>query len=197
MHNSRDSATYEQWYQEHTARDLLAEAVYGLPELHGDRIRTARLVGNPGCYPTGVILAAAPLVEAGVIDSDSLIADCKSGVSGAGKEPTLTTHFCEANEGLKAYKVGEHRHTPEIEKELSSIAGRPIKVVFTPHLVPMSRGILLSFSHMGCTFIPKTQFMCCHISIFIIFLPFRWVIPLFSINYKIILIIPQELWVKC
>jgi N-acetyl-gamma-glutamyl-phosphate reductase len=89
-----------------------------------------------------VILAAAPLVEAGVIDSDSLIADCKSGVSGAGKEPTLTTHFCEANEGLKAYKVGEHRHTPEIEKELSSIAGRPIKVVFTPHLVPMSRGIL-------------------------------------------------------
>lgn len=138
----RDSATYEQWYQEHTAKDLLAEAVYGLPELHGDSIRTARLVGNPGCYPTGVILAAAPLVEAGVIDSDSLIADCKSGVSGAGKEPTLTTHFCEANEGLKAYKVGEHRHTPEIEKELSSIAGRPIKVVFTPHLVPMSRGIL-------------------------------------------------------
>jgi len=138
----QDSATYEQWYQEHTARDLLAEAVYGLPELHGDRIRTARLVGNPGCYPTGVILVAAPLVAAGVIDSDSLIADCKSGVSGAGRAPTLTTHFCEANEGFKAYKVGEHRHTPEIEKELSSIAERPIKVVFTPHLVPMSRGIL-------------------------------------------------------
>jgi N-acetyl-gamma-glutamyl-phosphate reductase len=138
----RDAAVYEQWYQEHTAKDLLAEAVYGLPELHRDKIRSARLVGNPGCYPTGVILAAAPLLAAEVLDSDSLIADCKSGVSGAGRTPTLTTHFCETNEGFKAYKVGEHRHTPEIEQELSSLAGRAIKVVFTPHLVPMSRGIL-------------------------------------------------------
>ena len=138
----RDAAVYEQWYQEHTAKDLLAEAVYGLPELHRDKIRSARLVGNPGCYPTGVILAAAPLLAAAVLDSDSLIADCKSGVSGAGRTPTLTTHFCETNEGFKAYKVGEHRHTPEIEQELSSLAGRAIKVVFTPHLVPMSRGIL-------------------------------------------------------
>jgi N-acetyl-gamma-glutamyl-phosphate reductase len=87
-------------------------------------------------------LAAAPLLAAEVLDSDSLIADCKSGVSGAGRTPTLTTHFCETNEGFKAYKVGEHRHTPEIEQELSSLAGRSIKVVFTPHLVPMSRGIL-------------------------------------------------------
>jgi N-acetyl-gamma-glutamyl-phosphate reductase len=100
------------------------------------------LVGNPGCYPTGVILAAAPLLAAEVLDADSLIADCKSGVSGAGRTPTLTTHFCETNDGFKAYKVGEHRHTPEIEQELSSLAGRSIKVVFTPHLVPMSRGIL-------------------------------------------------------
>ena len=138
----RDSITYEQWYQEHQDKDLLAEAVYGLPELHADEIRSARLVGNPGCYPTGVILAAAPLVAAGVVDPDSLIADCKSGVSGAGRAATLTTHFCEANEGFKAYKVGEHRHTPEIEQELSEVAGRPIKVVFTPHLAPMSRGIL-------------------------------------------------------
>ena len=138
----RDAAVYEQWYQEHTAKDLLAEAVYGLPELHRDKIRSARLVGNPGCYPTGVILAAAPLLAAEVLDSDSLIADCKSGVSGAGRTPTLTTHFCETNEGFKAYKVGEHRHTPEIEQELRSLAGRSIKVVFTPHLVPMSRGIL-------------------------------------------------------
>jgi N-acetyl-gamma-glutamyl-phosphate reductase len=141
----RDSITYEQWYQEHQDKDLLAEAVYGLPELHADEIRAARLVGNPGCYPTGVILAAAPLVAAGVVDPDSLIADCKSGVSGAGRAATLTTHFCEANEGFKAYKVGEHRHTPEIEQELSEVAGRPIKVVFTPHLVPMSRGILTTF----------------------------------------------------
>lgn len=138
----RDPATYEEWYQEHTAKDLLSEAVYGLPELHADRIRSSRLVGNPGCYPTGVILSAAPLVAAGVVDLDSLIADCKSGVSGAGRAATMITHFCEVNEGLRAYKVGEHRHTPEIEQELSAIAGRPIRLVFTPHLVPMSRGIL-------------------------------------------------------
>jgi N-acetyl-gamma-glutamyl-phosphate reductase len=121
----RSPEIYEKWYQEHTARDFLAEAV-----------------GNPGCYPTGVILAAAPLLAAEMVDPDSLIADCKSGVSGAGRAPTLTTHFCEANEGFAAYKVAEHRHTPEIEQELSTIAKRPIKVVFTPHLVPMSRGIL-------------------------------------------------------
>ncbi len=138
----RSPEIYEKWYQEHRAKDLLAEAVYGLPELHGSKIRTANLVGNPGCYPTGVILAAAPLVAAGVVDPHSLIADCKSGVSGAGRAPTLTTHFCEANEGFTAYKVAEHRHTPEIEQELSILAERPIKVVFTPHLVPMSRGIL-------------------------------------------------------
>ena len=138
----RDSTTYEQWYQEHTAKGLLAEAVYGLPELHANEIRLARLVGNPGCYPTGVILAAAPLVAAEVVGLDSLIADCKSGVSGAGRAATLTTHFCEANEGFAAYKVAEHRHTPEIEQELSAVAGSALKVVFTPHLVPMSRGIL-------------------------------------------------------
>ncbi len=138
----RDPTTYEKWYQEHTAKDLLEDAVYGLPELHGKQIRSARLVANPGCYPTGVILAAAPLVSAGVVEPDSLIADCKSGVSGAGRAATLTTHFCETNEGFSAYKVGEHRHTPEIEQELSIVTGRSIKVVFTPHLVPMSRGIL-------------------------------------------------------
>ena len=138
----RDPTIYERWYQKHTEKDLLADAVYGLPELHADKIRSARLVGNPGCYPTGVILAAAPLVEAGAVNLDSLVADCKSGVSGAGRSATLTTHFCEANEGFAAYKVAEHRHTPEIEQELSALAGRAIKLVFTPHLVPMSRGIL-------------------------------------------------------
>jgi len=138
----RDVAVYEEWYQPHTARDLLAEAVYGLPELHADEIRKARLVGNPGCYPTGVILAAAPLVRRGVVVLESIIADCKSGVSGAGRAATLTTHYCEANEGFRAYSVGEHRHTPEIEQELSALAGQPLRVVFTPHLVPMSRGIL-------------------------------------------------------
>ena len=138
----RDAAVYEAWYQPHTAKDLLAEAVYGLPELHADEIREARLVGNPGCYPTGVILAAAPLVRRGVVMLESIIADCKSGVSGAGRAATLSTHYCEANEGLRAYSVGEHRHTPEIEQELAALAGRPLRVVFTPHLVPMSRGIL-------------------------------------------------------
>jgi N-acetyl-gamma-glutamyl-phosphate reductase len=138
----RDAAVYEAWYQPHTAGDLLAEAVYGLPELHADEIRKARLVGNPGCYPTGVILAAAPLVRHGVVTLESIIADCKSGVSGAGRAATLTTHYCEANEGFRAYSVGEHRHTPEIEQELSALAGQPLRVVFTPHLVPMSRGIL-------------------------------------------------------
>jgi N-acetyl-gamma-glutamyl-phosphate reductase len=141
----RDPAAYESWYQEHTAKDLLDQAVYGLPELYGEEIRSARLVGNPGCYPTGVLLAAVPLVAAGMVELDSLIADCKSGVSGAGRAANLTTHFCEANEGFKAYKVGEHRHTPEIEQELGAAAGRPIKIVFTPHLVPMSRGILTTF----------------------------------------------------
>ncbi|HYA01688.1 MAG TPA: N-acetyl-gamma-glutamyl-phosphate reductase, partial [Syntrophobacteria bacterium] len=138
----RDAGVYETWYQPHTAKDLLAEAVYGLPELHADEIRKARLVGNPGCYPTGVILAAAPLVRRGVVMLESIIADCKSGVSGAGRAATLTTHYCEVNEGFRAYSVGEHRHTPEMEQELSALAGRPLRVVFTPHLVPMSRGIL-------------------------------------------------------
>jgi N-acetyl-gamma-glutamyl-phosphate reductase len=138
----RDPAVYEQWYQEHTAKDLLSEAVYGLPELHADEIESARVVGNPGCYPTGVILSAAPLVAEGWVELNSLIADSKSGVSGAGRGASLTTHFCEANEGFRAYSVAEHRHTPEIEQELSQIAGEPIQIVFTPHLVPMSRGIL-------------------------------------------------------
>jgi N-acetyl-gamma-glutamyl-phosphate reductase len=138
----RNVAVYEEWYQPHTAKGLVDEAVYGLPELYRDKIGNARLVGNPGCYPTGVILAAAPLVSHGLVAFDSLIADCKSGVSGAGRAPTLTTHYCEVNEGFRAYSVGEHRHTPEIEQELSALAGRAMRIVFTPHLVPMSRGIL-------------------------------------------------------
>lgn len=138
----RDAAVYEAWYQPHKTPGLLSEAVYGLPELHREQIRTARLVGNPGCYPTSVILAAAPLLSARLIHPQSLIADSKSGVSGAGRGLSQTTHFCEVNEGFKAYKVGEHRHTPEIEQELSLMAGESVCITFTPHLVPMSRGIL-------------------------------------------------------
>jgi len=138
----RDPAVYEAWYQPHKTPELLAEAVYGLPELHRDAIRSARLVGNPGCYPTSIILAAAPLLSHGLVRPETLIADSKSGVSGAGRGVSLAVHYCEVNEGFKAYKVAEHRHTPEIEQELSLLAGTSLRINFTPHLVPMSRGIL-------------------------------------------------------
>ncbi|MBC7358879.1 MAG: N-acetyl-gamma-glutamyl-phosphate reductase [Desulfacinum sp.] len=138
----RDPAVYQAWYQEHTAPDLLAESVYGLPELYREAIARARLVGNPGCYPTSILLAAAPLLVHHLVDPQSLIADSKSGVSGAGRGLSLTTHFCEVHDGFRAYKVAEHRHTPEIEQELSVLAGRQVRISFTPHLVPMSRGIL-------------------------------------------------------
>lgn len=138
----KDAAVYEQWYQPHSAKDLLREAVYGLPEIHGSAVSRARLVANPGCYPTGVILGFAPLVQNQLVHLDSLIADCKSGVSGAGRTTALATQFCEVNEGFRAYKVAEHRHNPEMEQELSLLAGQPVQVTFAPHLAPMSRGIL-------------------------------------------------------
>jgi N-acetyl-gamma-glutamyl-phosphate reductase len=138
----RDQAVYEQWYQEHSAPQLLAEAVYGLPELYREAIKSARLVGNPGCYPTSVILGLAPLLSGDLIEPQSIIADCKSGVSGAGRGVSLTTLYCEVNDGFRAYKVAGHRHTPEMEQELGLLAGEPLTITFTPHLVPMSRGIL-------------------------------------------------------
>jgi N-acetyl-gamma-glutamyl-phosphate reductase len=138
----REVSLYEKWYQAHTAPELCAEAVYGLPELYREKVRRTRLVGNPGCYPTCVILGLAPLAQAGLLESQSVIADCKSGVSGAGRQGLLGLSFCEVNDGFRAYKVLEHRHTPEMEQELSVLAGKPVKVTFTPHLVPMSRGIL-------------------------------------------------------
>uniref|UniRef100_A0A7C3UZS6 N-acetyl-gamma-glutamyl-phosphate reductase n=1 Tax=Desulfobacca acetoxidans TaxID=60893 RepID=A0A7C3UZS6_9BACT len=137
----RDQRVYETWYQPHRAPELLKEAVYGLPELHRAKLRTARLVGNPGCYPTCVILGLAPLVKGRLVFPDSLIADCKSGVSGAGRGASLATSYCEVADSLRAYKVGEHRHTPEMEQELSLLSGKTAKITFTPHLVPMSRGI--------------------------------------------------------
>lgn len=137
-----DAAVYEKWYQPHSATQYLAEAVYGLPELYRQQVRAARLVANPGCYPTSIILGLAPLLKAGVIDPASLICDSKSGVSGAGRGANLGSLYCEMGEGFKAYKVGAHRHTPEIEQEVSALAGQPVVLSFTPHLVPMSRGIL-------------------------------------------------------
>jgi N-acetyl-gamma-glutamyl-phosphate reductase len=138
----RDVAAYEQWYGGHTAPDVIKESVYGIPELYRDDIVTARLVANPGCYPTSVILGLAPLLRADWIENTSIIVDAKSGVSGAGREPQVGTLFCEVDEGFKAYKVGQHRHTPEMEQEISLLAGHDIRISFTPHLLPLNRGIL-------------------------------------------------------
>lgn len=139
----RDVAVYEQWYQQHTSRELLQEAVYGLPELYRERIKACRLTANPGCYPTSVILGLAPLLREGLIDPATLIIDSKSGTSGAGRGASVATLFCEVADGFRPYKVGgSHRHIPEIEQELSVLAASTITVSFTPHLLPVSRGIL-------------------------------------------------------
>lgn len=138
----KDRETFQRWYkQPHTAFDLLQEAVYGLPELDRFAIAHARLVANPGCYPTAVQLALMPLLELGAIQTDGIIADCKSGVSGAGREARVGSLFCEATDSLKAYGVSGHRHLPEIEQQLAVFAGENVQVTFVPHLVPMSRGI--------------------------------------------------------
>ena len=138
----RDIAVWEQWYGvKHLCPELVAEAVYGLPEVNRERIRTARIVANPGCYPTATQLGFLPLVEAGVVDVDHLIADAKSGVSGAGRRPEVHTLLAEASDNFKAYGVPGHRHHPEIVQGLAQAAGRAVNLVFTPHLVPMIRGI--------------------------------------------------------
>lgn len=138
----KDRFVYEQWYQKHTSPDLLAEAVYGLPELFREAIGSARLVANPGCYPTSVILGLAPLLKNDLIDLTTLIIDSKSGASGAGRGVKQGSLYCEVNEGFKAYAVASHRHTPEIEQILSTLAGATVQVSFTPHLLPINRGIL-------------------------------------------------------
>ena len=139
----RDFGVYETWYKtKHTSPERIADAVYGVPELYREDIKKARLVANPGCYPTGAILSLAPLLRAGLIKPDSIIVDAKSGVSGAGRKADLGLQFGEVNEGFKAYGVGNHRHTPEIEQELSVALGDVVQVSFTPHLAPMTRGIL-------------------------------------------------------
>jgi N-acetyl-gamma-glutamyl-phosphate reductase len=138
----RDPNVYAQWYGE-SHHDLanLARAVYGLPEIYGDEIRAAQLIANPGCYPQTAILGLAPLVAGKYIKLDDIIIDSKSGVSGAGRTPKLGFHFPECNESVAAYSVGQHRHTPEIEQVLSDVAGAKVEVIFTPHLIPMDRGI--------------------------------------------------------
>ena len=135
----KDPEVYEHWYNvEHGAKDLLKEAVYGLCELRREEIKKARLVANPGCYTTCSILPLYPLIKEGVIEKSDVIIDAKSGVSGAGRSTEQATQFCEANENLKAYKITAHRHTPEIEEQIGT------EVIFTPHLIPMNRGVLIT-----------------------------------------------------
>ncbi len=141
----KDVAAYEKWYQTaHAHPQLLQEAVYGLPELHRSAIAKAKLVASPGCYPTAAILQLAPLFSKGLVQPDTIVIDAKSGISGAGRSPALPYHFPEAHESLEPYKIGQHRHIPEIEQELAGVAGKTtvVTVTFTPHLVPMNRGIL-------------------------------------------------------
>lgn len=134
--------TYKQWYGEHHETAYLKEAVYGMPELYKEKIKNSWLIANPGCYTTASILANAPLFKHGIIDPDSLIIDAKSGTSGAGRKPKQNLHYPEMSGGISAYAIGTHRHTPEIEQELSLLAGKDILLNFTPHLTPMIRGIL-------------------------------------------------------
>ncbi|MCP4714193.1 MAG: N-acetyl-gamma-glutamyl-phosphate reductase, partial [Deltaproteobacteria bacterium] len=134
--------TYEKWYQKHSAPKLLEKAVYGLPEINRARIKKTALVANPGCYPTSIILALTPLLKHDIITTTSIIADSKSGVSGAGRAAKTGSLYCEVSEGFKAYNILKHRHQPEINEQLSGLASRPVSITFSPHLVPMNRGML-------------------------------------------------------
>ena len=139
----RSPEVYAKWYdQKHPDPDRLGKTVYGLPELFGEQIPEAPLVANPGCYPTAAVLALAPLLKAALIEPQEIIVDAKSGVSGAGRTPKLTTHFAECNESISAYNVGRHRHTPEIEEVLQTVSEADVNIIFIPHLIPMDRGIL-------------------------------------------------------
>ena len=138
-----DALEYEKWYGvEHKAVELLSKTVYGLPEVNREKIKDAKLIANPGCYPTTVILGLAPLIKYKLVDLNSIVVDSKSGVSGAGRSLSLKTHFSEVDENLSAYAVKAHRHIPEMEQELCKIAGTQVKLCFTPHLIPMTRGML-------------------------------------------------------
>lgn len=139
----KDVATYEKWYKiGHACPQFIEEAVYGLPEINREKIKGARLIANPGCYPTCSFLTLYPMVKEGLIDTNTIIIDAKSGTSGAGRGAKTPNLYCEVNESMKPYGVASHRHTPEIEEQLSCAAGKPVVISFTPHLVPMNRGIL-------------------------------------------------------
>ena len=137
-----DVSIYEAAYQPHVSKELCAETVYGLCEVYTENIKTARIIGNPGCYPTSALLPLIPLVQQNMITTETIIIDAKSGVSGAGRSLSMTSHYCEVDESFKAYKVAVHRHNPEIDMALTRAAGKTVGVTFVPHLVPMSRGML-------------------------------------------------------
>jgi N-acetyl-gamma-glutamyl-phosphate reductase len=145
-----DKATYEAWYKvEHTRAHLLGEAVYGLPELYLDKIMGARLIANPGCYPTSAILGLAPALKAGLVETGDIVIDAKSGASGAGRGAKVGNLFCEVADSFRAYGLPTHRHTPEIEQEISKLAGTDITVSFNTHLLPIDRGILSTIYTRG------------------------------------------------
>lgn len=146
----KNPENYESAYQPHTAKDLLKKAVYGLSEVYFEQIEAADVIGNPGCYPTSVLLPLIPLIKAGIIDTKTIISDSKSGVSGAGRSPSVGSLYCEVSESFKAYKAGVHRHNPEMNEKLSSEAGKPVNITFVPHLLPMSRGMLTT-TYAGLT----------------------------------------------
>jgi N-acetyl-gamma-glutamyl-phosphate reductase len=138
----RNLKTYETWYGKHNSATLIKDAVYGIPELNRQKIKKTKFIANPGCYPTSIILGLAPVLTKRLIDVSTIIADSASGVSGAGREPLTGSLFCEVDGGFKAYKVGKHRHLPEIEQELNALAGKKFAISFTPHLLSVKRGIL-------------------------------------------------------
>ena len=157
-----DAATYRKWYEhEHPDPDRLGKTPYGLPELFRDQIPNAQLIANPGCYPQSAILPLAPLLKAALIEPTDIIIDSKSGVSGAGRTPKLNTHFPECNESISAYSVGKHRHQPEIEQILGRATGQSVQVIFTPHLVPMDRGILSAIYARPTRAITESELLSC------------------------------------
>ena len=138
----RDVKTYETWYGKHSSARYIKDAVYGIPELYRTKIKKTKFIANPGCYPTSIVLGLAPALKMKLLEVSTIIADSASGVSGAGREPLINSLFCEVDGGFKAYKVGKHRHLPEIEQELNSLAGKKFAISFIPHLLPVKRGIL-------------------------------------------------------
>jgi N-acetyl-gamma-glutamyl-phosphate reductase len=157
-----DAETYKKWYEhEHPDAERLGNTPYGLPELFGPQIPKARLIANPGCYPTAAILPLSPLLKEGWIEAEDIIVDSKSGVSGAGRTPKLNTHYPECNESISAYNVGKHRHQPEIEQILGRATGKSVQVIFTPHLTPMDRGILSVCYARPTRVVTEAQVLAC------------------------------------